>query len=108
MWLRLWLRHRPAAAALIPPLTWEFPYAVGAALKKQKRKRRKKLGVPAAVKGVKDGVLLQLLCRSVSAGIRFPDQELPYALGMAKKKKKKKMVFSVITNPKTSKAGQIT
>ena len=30
----LWLWCRPAAAALIRPLAWEFPCAVGAALKK--------------------------------------------------------------------------
>ena len=30
-WLRLWCR--PAAAAPIPPLAWEPPYATGAALK---------------------------------------------------------------------------
>ena len=32
----LWLRHRPAAAALIPPLAWEFPDATDAAVKKKK------------------------------------------------------------------------
>ena len=44
----LWLWHRLAATALIQPLvTWEPPYAVGAALKKkrqrQKEKRKKKV-----------------------------------------------------------------
>ena len=34
----LWLLHRLAAAALIGPLAWELPYAVGAALKKKKKK----------------------------------------------------------------------
>ena len=29
--------RRPAAAALIPPLAWEPPYAVGVALKRQKK-----------------------------------------------------------------------
>ena len=29
----LWLWHRPAATALIRPLAWELPYALGAALK---------------------------------------------------------------------------
>ena len=37
----LWLWCRPAAAAPIGPLAWELPYAVGAALKKQKRRRRR-------------------------------------------------------------------
>ena len=38
----LWLWHRPAATALIGPLTWEPPCAVGAALKKQKNRNENK------------------------------------------------------------------
>ena len=34
----LWLWCRPAAAAVIPPLAWELPYATSAALKRQKKK----------------------------------------------------------------------
>ena len=34
----LWLWHRPAAVALIGTLAWGPPYAVGVALKKQKKK----------------------------------------------------------------------
>ena len=41
----LWLWHRLAATALIRPLAWEPPYAVGAALKRQKTKN-KNSGVP--------------------------------------------------------------
>ena len=37
----LWLWQRPVATALIRPLTWETPYAAGAALEKAKRKKRK-------------------------------------------------------------------
>ena len=37
LWLWLW----PAAAALIRPLTWEIPYATGAALMKKKKKKEK-------------------------------------------------------------------
>jgi len=38
-----WLWHRPEAAALIPPLAWELPYAAGVVLKrKQKTKEVKK------------------------------------------------------------------
>ena len=37
----LWLWCRAAAAALIRPLAWEPPYAVGAALKGPKKKKRK-------------------------------------------------------------------
>ena len=36
----LWCR--PAATALIRPLAWEPPYAEGAALKRQKTKKKKK------------------------------------------------------------------
>ena len=38
----LWLWHRPMATTLIRPLAWEPPYAVGIALKGQKREREKK------------------------------------------------------------------
>ena len=37
----LWLWCRPAATAPIRPLAWELPYAMGAALKKIKRKKEK-------------------------------------------------------------------
>ena len=39
----LWLWCRPAAAALIQPLAQEFPYATGAALKRQKNKIKIKM-----------------------------------------------------------------
>ena len=39
----LWLWCRPAAVALIWPLVWGPPYAVGAALKKKNKKKRKKI-----------------------------------------------------------------
>ena len=34
----LWLWYRPAAVAVIRPLAWELPYAVGAALKRKKNR----------------------------------------------------------------------
>ena len=37
-----WLWHRLAAVALIRPLDWEPPYAVGAAYKEKRKKERKK------------------------------------------------------------------
>ena len=40
----LWLWRRPVATALIRPLAWEPPYAVGAALEKAKRQKKKKVG----------------------------------------------------------------
>ena len=39
----LWLWHRLAAAALIRSLAWEPPYAMGTALKKDKRQKKKKI-----------------------------------------------------------------
>ena len=38
----LWLWCRLATTAPIRPLAWELPYAVGLALKRQKRKKTKK------------------------------------------------------------------
>ena len=38
----LWLWHRPAATALLRPLAWESPYAMGVALEKAKRQKKKK------------------------------------------------------------------
>ena len=38
--LLLWLWCRPMATALIRPLAWEPPYAVGVALKGQKGKKK--------------------------------------------------------------------
>ena len=38
----LWLWCRPSARALIRPLAWEPPYAVGAALEKAKKRPKKK------------------------------------------------------------------
>ena len=39
----LWLRRRPAATAPIGPLAWEPPHAVGAALERQKKTKKKKI-----------------------------------------------------------------
>ena len=38
----LWLWHRPEATALIQPLAWELPHAMGTALKKTNKKKRTK------------------------------------------------------------------
>ena len=39
----LWLWCRPAAVASIRPLAWEPTYATGAALKRQKEKKKRKV-----------------------------------------------------------------
>ena len=38
----LWLWYRPAAAASIPPLAWELPYAARAALKDKNKQKKPK------------------------------------------------------------------
>ena len=38
----LWLWCRPAATAMIRPLAWEPPYAMGASLEKGKKTKNKK------------------------------------------------------------------
>ena len=45
----LWLWHRPAAIAVIRPLAWELPYAMGKALKKAKRKKRQEITMLARI-----------------------------------------------------------
>ena len=42
--LHLALLHRPAAVAPSRPLAWEPPYALSVALKRQKTKKKKRLG----------------------------------------------------------------
>ena len=37
----LWLWYRPVATAPIRPLDWEPPYAMGAALERQKDKKKR-------------------------------------------------------------------
>ena len=41
IWRWLWLGRGPAAVAPIRPLAWEPPYAMGVALKKDKRQTNK-------------------------------------------------------------------
>ena len=38
----LWLQYRPTAEALIQPLDWELPYAMGMVLKKKKKKQERR------------------------------------------------------------------
>ena len=36
----LWLWHRPASLAPVPPLAWELPNAAGVVLKRKKKKKK--------------------------------------------------------------------
>ena len=42
----LWSWCRPAATALIGPLAWELPYAMGVALKRQNKQTKNKVLSP--------------------------------------------------------------
>ena len=55
----LWLWCRPAAAAPIRPLAWEFPYATDVALKKKKERERELEG-GLAFRGRKGSLVLSL------------------------------------------------
>ena len=70
----LWLWLRPGATALIRPLAWEPPYAVGAALEKTKKDIPPKNNL-TAVAWVPTEVWVQ-----------SPAWELPHATGAAVKK----------------------
>ena len=54
MLLWLWLWRRPEATALIQPVVWELPYAVGVALKRPPPKK-KTGGEPGVIRGVHTG-----------------------------------------------------
>ena len=41
----LWLWYRPADVALIQPLVWELPHAVGVALRRKRKRKRNKKGI---------------------------------------------------------------
>ena len=50
----VWLWCRLVAAALIRPLSWEPPYAVGVALKRQKDKNKTKQKKPRNIRDIYD------------------------------------------------------
>ena len=53
----LWLWCRPAAAALIRPVAWEFPY-VAIKLKKEKKKKERKKKLPGVAVGLSGPLLV--------------------------------------------------
>ena len=62
----LWLWHRLVAIALIQPLAWELAYALGAALKRNKKGKRKEKWnqMPPFQKYLPLWVLEDILCLS--------------------------------------------
>jgi len=74
----LWLWCRPAAAAPIRPLAWEFPYATGMALSKRhvaekKKKKKKGIGVPVMAQWLTNLRTMRLQVRSLAllSGLRI-------------------------------------
>ena len=63
--------HRPAAVALIRPLSWEPPYAVGEALKRQKAKKKK-----CVLKGRKGAMVLKERLPTIITLINLSDEDL--------------------------------
>ena len=47
----LWMWCQLAATALIQPLAWELPYAVGMALKSKKKKKKRRIGLLVTLTG---------------------------------------------------------
>ena len=79
----LWLWYRPAAASLIRSLAWELPYAVGAALKSKKKKKKVKMGVPLWLSRL--SILSLLWWGHCCGAIWSLDHAFLYAMGIAKK-----------------------
>ena len=67
----LWLLRGLVATAPIRPLTWELPYATGAALKRQKTKKRLRLGVPVMVQWERIRLRLRVLSLASLSGLRI-------------------------------------
>ena len=58
----LWLWHRPVATALIRPLVWEPPYAVGAALRKKRQKKKKTWFYRRTLTNIQETILETNMC----------------------------------------------
>ena len=67
----LWLWCRPVAVALIGPLAWEPPYALGAASEKAKKTKKKKNPTAAA------GVAVEVRVHSPAQHSGLKDPALP-------------------------------
>ena len=75
----LWLWCRPSAVALMGPLAWELPYAVGAALEKTKTKQKQK---NTRGKNVWVAALYHIFCLPISMleNWGLPNQRKPLAV----------------------------
>ena len=58
----LWLWHRPAATAPIGPLAWEPLYAMGAALKGQKTKKKQKTSTDTSPEKIQEWQVAYEVC----------------------------------------------
>ena len=64
----LWLWFRLAAIAPTEPIAWELPYAAGAALNRQKKKRKEKTNVNQVTKENQEKPLLNDLDYKTGVG----------------------------------------
>jgi len=96
--LWLWLWQRLAAAALIQPLTWELPYAEGAAIKKERKNEVAGVGVPMWLSGIRNwnkdlALSLQCLVAVVQVRSLAPGNfHVVRAWQKTRKKKKKRNI----------------
>ena len=90
----MWLWCRPAAAALIQPLAWEPPSAMGVALKsknKQTNKQKRTTVIkefPHDAAGYEFSIVTAAARVAAVAQIRSLARQLPHATGMDKKQTK--------------------
>ena len=66
----LWLWYRLAAIALIGPLAWEPPCAMGAALKRQKKKEKKNMNTGCLLK-TRQNTFDLLIMQTVGSRLAF-------------------------------------
>ena len=74
----LWLWHRPAATALIRPLAWEPPYAMGCGPKKTKKKEKEnKVNVANEIFRVEFVPWNSLFEKNLVFDLKFKIQSIP-------------------------------
>ena len=88
----LWLWCRLAAIALIRPLAWEPPYAMGVPLKIKKKKKKRRKKKPTNVEEAVYRLWVQRNLRSVSNSIKSPNLTSLEALDFSSGKRGNELV----------------